>query len=57
MIANAQRKRDIPMSCFIEEFIKHAIDRCDSIISVGNFNVWAEDPNKTESVKLRALMN
>ena len=45
------------MSCFIEEFIKHAIDRCDSIISVGNFNVWAEDPNKTESVKLRALMN
>ena len=60
MIANVYRKQEIPMSCFIEEFTKHmdkTIDKCDSIIAVGDFNVWAEDPNNTDFVKLRTLMN
>ena len=60
MLLCLYRKQEVSCSIFcddLEELMDKIFDQCDSIIVTGDFNVWAEVHNNTDTIRLMNIMN
>ena len=60
MLVCLYRKQEVAFSIFsedLEELMDRIFDQCDSIIVTGDFNVWADVQNNTDTLSLINLMN
>ena len=54
------RKQEIPMNAFISEFtdiMDEMTSKCESILVLGDFNIWIDEINNKDSISINNIMN